>query len=92
MKRKAVFKWLWRELGIFKIAFGTLTLFLIYQEMLVFLVVRPTSTSMERRIITPDLTPDIIICTQPGFDIPALRKNGYHNSLKPLLAGLEITP
>ena len=80
MTRKAVFDWLWREFGIFKIVFGTLTLFLIYQEILVFLVVRPTSTSIELKMITPDLMPDIIICPQPGFHIPALRKNGYHNS------------
>ena len=70
MTRKAVFDWLWREFGIFKIVFGTLTLFLIYQEILVFLVVRPTSTSIELKMITPDLMPDIIICPQPGFDIP----------------------
>ena len=47
-----------------------------------FLLKRPTSTSVEQRLITPDLTPDIIICPQPGFDMLALRKNGYFNSLE----------
>ena len=70
----------WNKFVILKVLFAGLTLYLIYDELFVFLFSKPTFTSIKKGRLKPNQKPDIIICPQPGFDNPALLNQGYDNS------------
>ena len=54
-----------------------LTVFLICQILFNYIVERPTSTSMEEKVLrSPDI-PETVICADPGFDSDVLEKYGY---------------
>ena len=55
----------------------SLTLFLLYQELVTFSVTKPTVTSKEvKKLDTGDL-PEVVVCLDPGFDSAIMRKYNY---------------
>ena len=72
---------IWTKQLILKLVFGGLTFYVIYKEFQVFLT-KPTFTSRKNEYLKPNLKPDIIICSQPGFDRKALGQHGYFNSFQ----------
>ena len=71
-----------KDYNILKIVFTILTSYLIFDTFYTWLVRQPTYTSLEKRPITGDDFPDIMICPQPSVD-----KEVYN-----LRAILELTP
>lgn len=58
-------------------ACASLTLLLIYNELVTLMVTKPTTTSKgEKELETSDL-PEVVICLVPGFDHVAVEKYGY---------------
>ena len=54
-----------------------LTLLLIYQELVNFVIIRPTSNSFaEKKLETTDI-PEVVLCVDPGFNSKVLNKYGY---------------
>ena len=74
------FKWL---LGLFSLRNGfkficiLLTLFLICQELLTLVVIKPTATSKEEKELKSTDLPEVVICLEPGFDSEVLEGYGY---------------
>ena len=56
------------------------TALLIFEEFHVFLILKPTSTSMEVHNMRADLFPETLICQTPAYDIEAIQRNGYTSS------------
>ena len=63
--------------SLFSFACSLLTVFLICQEFYIYALVKPTSTSKEEKELQTSDIPDIVICTEPGFDPTVLEKYGY---------------
>ena len=56
------------------------TVYLLYAEVKVFLVDRPTSTSFEHKELSPDDFPDITVCIKPAFKLDIAMKYGYQDN------------
>ena len=54
-----------------------LTLFLIYQELVNYLVIKPTTLSSEERALDLESFPQISVCLEPGLNEAVLSKHGY---------------
>ena len=57
-----------KDYNILKIVFTILTSYMIFDTFYTWLVRQPTYTSLEKRPITGDDFPDIMICPQPSVD------------------------
>ena len=66
-----------RDNRLIKICFIALTSYLLFNEMLVFLVTKPTLTSVTQTNIKPEDFPVFLICPKQGFDLQSLHKLGY---------------
>ena len=66
-----------KDYNILKIVFTILTSYLIFDTFYTWLVRQPTYTSLEKRPITGDDFPDIMICPQPSVDKEVLQSKGY---------------
>ena len=66
-----------KDYRFLKLLFTILALFLICEIFYTWLVLKPTYTSNERRQISPEDFPEIIICPEPPLNISALRLRGY---------------
>ena len=66
-----------RDNRLIKICFIALTSYLLFNEMLVFLVTKPTLTSVTQTSIKPEDFPVFLICPKQGFDLQSLHKLGY---------------
>ena len=55
----------------------SLTLFLIYQELVDFSIIRPTSNSVEEKKLQTTDIPEVVLCVDPGFNSKVLNKYGY---------------
>ena len=66
--------------NLFTLFCTTLTLLLIYQELVAFTMTRPTSNyRKEKELKTADI-PEIVLCFEPGFDFKVLEKYGYNTA------------
>ena len=54
-----------------------LTVFLIYQELVTFMVTRPTTVSSEEKTLDHDTFPEILVCLDPGLNSTAIAELGY---------------
>ena len=54
-----------------------LTLLLIYQELVNFVIIRPTSNSFEEKKLETTDIPEVVLCVDPGFNSKVLNKYGY---------------
>ena len=78
---KPYVSFLFKEYRILKICFMALTSYLLIEEIIVFLVIKPTLTSMTQTRIKPETFPDILICPEEAFDIDALNELTHKLSL-----------
>ena len=62
---------------IFKLIFTIVASCLIIDLFYTFLVLRPTYTSNEKRKMSADDFPEIIICPVPSVNLDAIESNGY---------------
>ena len=81
----------WKKIKIFlhfirgdnrfiKICFIALTSYLLFNELTVFLITKPTFTSVTQTNMKPNDFPDILICPKQGFHLHSLHKLGYQIS------------
>ena len=64
----------------FTLLCSAITLLLIYQLVVTFVVEKPTTTAkLEKNLEKSDL-PEVVVCMQPGLDSLALKRVGYHAS------------
>ena len=64
----------------FTLLCSAVTLLLIYQLIIVFVVEKPTTTAiLEQKLEKSDL-PEVVFCMRPGFNSLTLEKLGYHVS------------
>ena len=68
---------LFKDYNIIKFIFAIWTLYLISETFYTFLVLKPTFTSHERRNMSVDDYPDIILCPENPNDLDGLRSLGY---------------
>ena len=66
-----------KDYNILKIVFTILSSYFIFDTFYTWLVRQPTYTSLEKRPITGDDFPDIMVCPQPTFDKEVLQAKGY---------------
>ena len=66
-----------KDYKILKVSFMILTSYLLIDEMRVFLITKPTLTSVTQTNIRPESFPDILICPQQAFDLNSLHNLGY---------------
>ena len=66
-----------KDYNILKIVFSILTSYFIFDTFYTWLVRQPTYTSLEKRSITGDDFPDIMVCPQPTIDKNVLQSKGY---------------
>ena len=66
--------------NVFTLICALLTLFLICQELVIFTVVKPTSTYKEETDLETTDLPEVVVCLDPGFDADVLKKYGYKNN------------
>ena len=57
--------------------FSSLTVFLIYQELITFMITRPTTVSSEEKTLDQDTFPQILVCLDPGLNSTA--RGGLHS-------------
>ena len=74
-------RWLKQHFGFGKVLTlfcASLTLLLIYQELVAFTITRPTSNfEEEKKLETRDI-PEVVLCFEPGFDSEVLNEYGYN--------------
>ena len=66
-------KYLLKDYKILKLIFTILGFYLIAEEFCTFFVRKPTYTSYERREISGEDFPEIMLCPEPSFDLNALK-------------------
>jgi hypothetical protein len=66
--------------NVLRVFLAVCTSLLIFEEMHVFLLQKPTSTHMEIQQMKASLFPETLICQTPGYDIDAIQRNGYRSS------------
>ena len=63
-----------------KFCFLLLTLYLLVEEFLAYLILKPTLTSRSQGSLKPSHFPNILICPRPSFDLGELQSLGYEHS------------
>ena len=80
MNKKALgycYKLIVKDYRILKIIFTILASLLIYDTFYSMLVLKPTYTSNEKRKMTAEDFPEIMVCPEQAFDKEALKLNDY---------------
>ena len=62
---------------LFAITCITLTSLLVYQELVNFIIRKPTTTSTEEKSLQNEDLPEVLVCAEPGFNLEAQRRFGY---------------
>ena len=70
-------KYLLKDYKILKLIFTILGFYLIAEEFCTFFVRKPTYTSYEKRDISGEDFPEIMLCPEPSFDLNALKSIGF---------------
>ena len=72
--------WFWKYFTVrnfVTLICSLLTIYLTYQEMYTFLIIKPTGTAKEeKQLKTADL-PEVVVCMDPPIDLNELRQYGY---------------
>ena len=76
------FKFLVKEHRILKLIFFTFASYLIFEELYAFLVVKPTYTSNQKRNISAEDFPEILLCPEPAINISVANAKGYHGAIQ----------
>ena len=71
---------LFNMISLFQLVSVSLTVYLIYQVFLTFLVTRPTATSSEQEPLDTDSFPEVSVCIEPGLDYGAVSRHGYSSA------------
>ena len=66
-----------KDYRLLKFIFTIWALYLIIETIYIFLVVKPTYTSHEKRELSADDFPEIIMCPEPSIDLKAVKSKGY---------------
>ena len=66
--------------NVFTLVCTILSALLIFQELFSFAVTRPTITYQEEKELDRSDLPEVVVCTDPGFDLQDLRKHGYEKT------------
>ena len=67
--------------NVFTVLCATITLFMIYQLFITFVVKKPTTSSKEEKELEITDLPKVAICMEHGFNNVTLKKHGYHVSI-----------
>ena len=59
----------------------TLTMYLICQLLLTYLVEKPTTTSEQKKDLELSDIPEVVVCLEPGLNSSSLEENGYHPTM-----------
>ena len=59
----------------------TLTMYLICQLLLTYLVEKPTTTSEQKKDLELSDLPEVVVCLEPGLNSSSLEENGYHPTM-----------
>lgn len=54
-----------------------LTLLLVYQELVNFVITKPTTISTQEKSLQNEDLPEVLVCAEPGFNLEAQRRFGY---------------
>ena len=76
------FKFLVKEHRILKLIFFTFASYLIFEELYAFLVVKPTYTSSQKRNISAEDFPEILLCPEPAINLSVANAKGYHGAIQ----------
>ena len=71
-----------KEYGALKLIFTILASYLIFETFYIFLIVKPTYTSHEKRKLSEEDFPEIILCPDPSINLSALNSHGYRGADK----------
>ena len=74
---KAASSYLWKDHKYLKIFFILLTLLVLFQELVVFFIEKPTLTTVTKSQMGPDNLPVVLICPDPATDLSFLLTKGY---------------
>ena len=77
-----------KEKYFWKIVCFSCTVFLVFQLILDYFYTMPTGSTFEKIELSPNVTPDILICRSEGFFIKNLEKHGYKSHLYQYMNGL----
>ena len=66
---------------IFTLICSAFTLFLISKLLFTFTVTKPTTTYKEEKELETTDLPEIVVCSEPGFKLEALKKYGYKRGI-----------
>ena len=61
----------------FAVMCTTLTLLLVYQELVNFIFTKPTTTSTEEKNLQNEDLPEVVVCAEPGFNLAVQESYGY---------------
>ena len=62
---------------ILNILTTVLAVYLLFNEFLTFLIIKPTQTSLELTPLTKKYFPAVIVCPDPAFNLTALKNEDY---------------
>ena len=62
---------------LFAITCVALTFLLGYQELVNFIIRKPTTISTQEKSLQNEDLPEVLVCAEPGFNLEALRRFGY---------------
>ena len=66
---------------IFTLVCSAFTLFLISKLLFTFTVTKPTTTYKEEKELETFDLPEVVICSEPGFNLEVLKKYGYRRGI-----------
>ena len=69
-----------KDFKLIKFCFAVITIYLLYDELRIFFIEKPTLSSTTKSRLRPGNYPDIIICPVPGYDQAAIQRLGYESS------------
>ena len=75
-------KVIYQDFRIIKLVFIVMTSYLLYEELVVFFIKRPTVTSFTEEELTSASFPEIMICSNNGFSPEWLNIYGYDDSFQ----------
>ena len=65
------------DYGFLKVIFTFFSAYLIFEELYIYVVLKPTYTTISKREMKPEDFPDIMLCPEPAIDIEAATAKGY---------------
>ena len=80
VKRTRWFKVLVKDFKLLKFFFILFTAYLLYGELKLFVIEKPTLTSLEKIDLSAEHFPEILICPRHGYDEEMLERHGYATS------------